>query len=114
MEFFRRCDFQAIDASKQVPAAVEEPLAFDVPRQGSADLPNGSNEPFIPWMQITDALLGHLGFMPGERVHFSVDYTKRHICIRQAFDWRRLNEQGPRKRPLVFTCHLLSETLPSR
>ena len=41
---------------------------------------------FIPWMQVTDALLGHLGFMPGERVYFSVDYAKRHIVIRQAFD----------------------------
>lgn len=41
---------------------------------------------FIPWMQVTDALLGHLGFMPGERVYFSVDYIKRHIFIRQAFD----------------------------
>jgi len=37
-------------------------------------------------MQVTDALLGHLGFMPGERVYFSVDYIKRHIFIRQAFD----------------------------
>ena len=41
---------------------------------------------FIPWMQVTDALLGHLGFMPGEHVHFSVDYVKRHIFIWQAFD----------------------------
>ena len=67
-------------------AAVEEPIALQVPLQGSAELPSGSNKPFIPWMQVTDALLGHLGFMPGERVHFSVDYTKRHIFIRQAFD----------------------------
>ena len=37
-------------------------------------------------MQITDALLGHLGFMLGEHVYFSVDYIKRHIVIRQAFD----------------------------
>ena len=35
--------------------------------------------------QVTDALLSHLGFMPGERVHISVDYTKRHTFIRQAF-----------------------------
>ncbi len=47
---------------------------------------SGSNKPFIPWMQVADALLRHLGFMPGERVHFSVDYIKRHIVIRQAFD----------------------------
>lgn len=67
-------------------AAVEEPIAFQVPLQSSAELPSGSNKPFIPWMQVTDALLGHLGFMPGEHVHFSVDYTKRHIVIRQAFD----------------------------
>ena len=71
---------------KTRPAAHEEPIAFEVALQGSARLPAGSNKPFIPWMQVTDALLGHLGFMPGERVHFSVDYTKRHIFIRQAFD----------------------------
>jgi hypothetical protein len=67
-------------------AAVEEPIAFEVPLHGSAQLPSGSNKPFIAWMQVTDALLGHLGFMPGERVYFSVDYVKRHIFIRQAFD----------------------------
>lgn len=37
-------------------------------------------------MQVNDALLGHLGFLPGERVYFSVDYIKRHIAIGQAFD----------------------------
>jgi hypothetical protein len=37
-------------------------------------------------MPVTDALHGHLGFMPGERVYFSVDYIKRHFVIRQAFD----------------------------
>ena len=57
-----------------------------LPLQSSSELPSGSNKPFIPWMQVTDALLGHRGFMPGERVHFSVDYIKRHIVIRQAFD----------------------------
>jgi hypothetical protein len=67
-------------------AAVEEPIAFELPLRSSSELPSGSNKPFIPWMQVTDALLGHLGFMPGERVYFSVDYVKRHIFIRQAFD----------------------------
>ena len=71
---------------KTRPAADEEPIAFEVPLQSSSELPNGSNKPFIPWMQVTDALLGHLGFMPGERVYFSVDYIKQHIFIRQAFD----------------------------
>ena len=28
-------------------AAVEEPIAFQVPLQGSAELPRGSNKPFI-------------------------------------------------------------------
>jgi hypothetical protein len=42
-----------------------------------------SYKPFIPWMQVTDALLGQLGFVPGEPVYFSVDYTRRHILIRQ-------------------------------
>ena len=37
-------------------------------------------------MQVTDALLGNLGFTPGERVYFSIDYIKRHILMRQAFD----------------------------
>lgn len=67
-------------------AAAEEPIAFELPLQSSAELPGGSNKPFVPWMQVADALLGHLGFMPGERVHFSVDYIKRNIVIRQAFD----------------------------
>ena len=71
---------------KTRPAVGEEPFALQLPLQSSPELPEGSNKPFIPWMQVTDALLGHLGFMPGERVHFSVDYTKRHIFIRQAFD----------------------------
>lgn len=71
---------------KARPQAAEPPSAFQVPLQSSAQLPSGSNKPFVPWMQVTDALLGHLGFMPGERVHFSVDYIKRNIVIRQAFD----------------------------
>ena len=78
--------FMAKANHKTRSAAVEEPVAFEVPLQSSAELPGGSNKPFIPWMQVTDALLSHLGFMPGERVYFSVDYTKRHIFIRQAFD----------------------------
>lgn len=45
-------------------AADEEPIVFEVPQQSSSELPSGSNKPFIPWMQVTDALLGHLGFMP--------------------------------------------------
>jgi hypothetical protein len=71
---------------KTRPAAGDESLVLQLPLQSSQELPSGLNKPFIPWMQVTDALLGHLGFMPGERVHFSVDYTKRHIFIRQAFD----------------------------
>ena len=78
--------FMAKANHKTRPAADEEPIAFELPLQSSAELPGGSNKPFIPWMQVTDALLGHLGFMPGERVYFSVDYIKRHIFIRQAFD----------------------------
>jgi hypothetical protein len=64
---------------KTRPSAGEAPIAFEVPLQGSAQLPSGSNKPFVPWMQVTDALLGHLGAMHGERVHFSVDYIKRHL-----------------------------------
>jgi hypothetical protein len=71
---------------KTCSAAVEEPIAFELPLQSSSELPGRSNKPFIPWTQVIDALLGHLGFMPGERVYFSVDYIKRHIFIRQAFD----------------------------
>ena len=71
---------------KARPAAAEAPIAFELPLQSSAELPGGSNKPFLPWMQVTDALLGRLGFMPGERVHFSVDYIRRNIVIRQAFD----------------------------
>ncbi|PMS17780.1 hypothetical protein C0Z19_24090 [Trinickia soli] len=71
---------------KTRPAADEEPIAFELQLQSSVELPGGSNKLFIPWMQVTDALLGHLGFMPSERFHFSVDYIKRNIVIRQAFD----------------------------
>ena len=71
---------------KARPVAAEEPMALRLPLQSSPELPGRSYKPFIPWMQVTDALLGHLGFMPGERVCFSVDYIKRHIVIRQAFE----------------------------
>lgn len=71
---------------KARPQAAEAPAALRLPLQSAPGLPGGSYKPFIPWMQVTDALLGHLGFLPGERVYFSVDYTKRHIFIRQAFD----------------------------
>jgi hypothetical protein len=71
---------------KTRPAAREEPFSLRLPLLSLPEVPGGSNKPFIPWMQVTDALLAHLGFLPGERVYFSVDYIKRHILIRQAFD----------------------------
>ena len=70
--------FMADANHKARPAADGEPFALQFPLQSASELPSSSNKPFISWMQVTDALLGHLGFMPGERVHFSVDYSKCH------------------------------------
>ncbi|HEX7682534.1 MAG TPA: hypothetical protein VF446_03190 [Trinickia sp.] len=35
----------------------------------------------FPWMQITDDLLAHAGFLPGQHVLFSVDYRVGRISI---------------------------------
>jgi toxic protein SymE len=35
----------------------------------------------FPWMQVTDALLERIGFLPGQRVMFSVDHRLGHITI---------------------------------
>ena len=35
----------------------------------------------FPWMQITEHLLAHAGFLPGQHVLFSVDYRHSRITI---------------------------------
>ncbi|WP_429409538.1 hypothetical protein [Paraburkholderia sp. GAS82] len=35
----------------------------------------------FPWMLVTDALLERIGFLPGQRVMFSVDHRLGHITI---------------------------------
>jgi toxic protein SymE len=35
----------------------------------------------FPWMPVVDALLEHAGFLPGQRVYFSVDYRSGQITI---------------------------------
>lgn len=35
----------------------------------------------FPWTPVVDALLDHAGFLPGQRVYFSVDYRSGVITI---------------------------------
>ncbi|OAJ53704.1 hypothetical protein A6V36_35705 [Paraburkholderia ginsengiterrae] len=35
----------------------------------------------FPWMQVTDDMLEQLGFLPGERVMFSIDHRHAQILI---------------------------------
>ncbi|WP_454871578.1 hypothetical protein [Paraburkholderia xenovorans] len=42
----------------------------------------------FPWMQITDRLLEHAGFLPGQQVMFSVDHRYGHITITPDYDYR--------------------------
>jgi toxic protein SymE len=35
----------------------------------------------FPWMEVTDAMLERMGFLPGARVLFSVDCVTRRIMI---------------------------------
>jgi len=39
-------------------------------------------------MQITDAMLEHAGFLPGNQVMFSIDYRHGHITITPDYDYR--------------------------
>jgi toxic protein SymE len=45
------------------------------------DKPDYHGKPFLPWRHIADRYLASLGFRPGERVYFSVNYQTRQICI---------------------------------
>ncbi|WP_144155928.1 hypothetical protein [Paraburkholderia sp. BCC1885] len=53
-----------------------------------ADCPHehGGSTAF-PWMLITDAMLEHAGFLPGNQVRFSIDYRYRHITITPDYDY---------------------------
>lgn len=42
----------------------------------------------FPWMQITDAMLEHAGFLPEHQVLFSIDYRLGHITITPDYDYR--------------------------
>ncbi|MDT8838228.1 hypothetical protein [Paraburkholderia fungorum] len=42
----------------------------------------------FPWMLITDAMLEHAGFLPGNQVRFSIDYRHGHITITPDYDYR--------------------------
>ncbi|WP_250493208.1 hypothetical protein [Caballeronia sp. GAWG1-1] len=42
----------------------------------------------FPWMQITDAMLEHAGFLPGNQVLFSIDYRHGHITVTPDYDYR--------------------------
>jgi hypothetical protein len=42
----------------------------------------------FPWMQITNAMLEHAGFLPGNQVLFSIDYRLGHITITPDYDYR--------------------------
>jgi hypothetical protein len=42
----------------------------------------------FPWMQITNAMLEHAGFLPGQQVLFSIDYRLGHITITPDYDYR--------------------------
>ncbi len=54
--------------------------------------PTGSIEeqgkrPAFPWMQITDAMLERVGFLPGQQVLFSIDDRYGHITITPDHDY---------------------------
>lgn len=42
----------------------------------------------FPWMRITNAMLEHAGFLPGNQVLFSIDYRLGHITITPDYDYR--------------------------
>ncbi|MFM0499083.1 hypothetical protein [Paraburkholderia caffeinilytica] len=42
----------------------------------------------FPWMQVTDAMLEHAGFLPGHQVLFSIDYRLGQITITPDYDYR--------------------------
>jgi len=41
----------------------------------------------FPWMQVTDAMLEHAGFLPGNQVLLSIDYRLGHITITPDYDY---------------------------
>ncbi|WP_434107816.1 hypothetical protein [Paraburkholderia caffeinilytica] len=42
----------------------------------------------FPWMQVTDAMLEHAGFLPGHQVLLSIDYRLGQITIAVDYDYR--------------------------
>lgn len=42
----------------------------------------------FPWMQVTDAMLEHAGFLPGHQVRFIIDYRLGQITITPDYDYR--------------------------
>lgn len=61
-----------------------------------------AKRPFFPWMQITDALLERLGFLPGQHVMFSVDHNYGQITISLDRDYtiagKQMTQQQIRQR----------------
>lgn len=42
----------------------------------------------FPWVQVTDAMLEHAGFLPGRQVLFSVAYRLGYLTITPDSDYR--------------------------
>jgi len=55
----------------RISVALEEVPATGKPKEQGKRLA-------FPWMQITDTMLEHAGFLPGNQVLFSIDYRYRH------------------------------------
>ena len=73
----RTCD----ECVTRISAALEEAPATDNRQEYGKRLA-------FPWMQITDAMLEHAGFLPGQQVMFSVDHRVGHITITPDHDYR--------------------------
>lgn len=64
----------------RISAALEEVPATGKPKEQGKRLA-------FPWIQITDTMLEHAGFLPRNQVLFSIDYRYRHITITPDYDY---------------------------
>lgn len=65
----------------RISVALEEAPATGSPHEQG-------KRPAFPWMQIIDALLEQVGFLPGQQVLFSVDHRFGHVTITPDYDYR--------------------------
>jgi toxic protein SymE len=65
----------------------EHVTRISLPLEAGSTLDHDRHTAF-PWMQVTDAMLEHAGFLPGNRVLFTIDYRPGRITITPDYEYR--------------------------